>query len=93
VRVCDLLPAGQKPLDAPGADKRGSERVCWTIKRLAAGAKKTFRIVTQVKLGAKLGEQRNKAVVKAANAKRARSLAGVRVVPTADTCPSGFKRC
>jgi uncharacterized repeat protein (TIGR01451 family) len=96
VKVCDRLPGGQQLLQAPDASERSSTRVCWKLKRLKAGAKKTFKVVTQVKFGSKLGTQRNKALAKAGNAKRKSDVVAVRIRSGAGPCPavgSGLTRC
>ena len=96
VRVCDKLPSGQKLLSAPGGDKRSTSKVCWLVKRLRAGAKRSFKVVTQIEMGAKLGKQTNKAFVKGANAKRNGDVADIRVAPTPGTCRvlgPGLARC
>ena len=81
VRVCDRMPSGLRARRVPGGTRKGS-RICWTIGRLAAGARKTLRITAQVKMSAPVGTQRNRASVRAANATGRRTdTAPVRILP------------
>jgi uncharacterized repeat protein (TIGR01451 family) len=96
VRVCDKLPNGQTLLSAPGSDQSSDKRVCWKLKRLKAGAKRKFKVVTQIKLNTKAGGQKNKAIVNAANGRGSRDAAEVDVEPVGGPCPSfrrGSARC
>jgi len=91
VRVCDVLPSGQKALRAPGAKVKG-DRVCWKLKRLAAGAKRAFKITTQVAMTSPIATQVNRAIAKAKNAKgRAVDEAAVRVEPVTGGCFVGAR--
>lgn len=87
VRVCDRLPSGLRLMKARGA-KSNAKRACWTLKRLGAGKKRTFRVTAKVKTSTDSGRVRNRASVNARNARRARDKAGVKVRPAPGACPS-----
>jgi hypothetical protein len=93
VRVCDKLPDGQEVLRAPGANVNEG-RVCWKLERLAAGAKRSFEITTQVDFDAETGRQVNRAVTTAANAPKPRAdREAVDVNPAGGACRVVGRRC
>jgi uncharacterized repeat protein (TIGR01451 family) len=89
VKVCDRPPSALRILSSqPRARKQSAP--CWHVKRLAAGAKRAFRVTAQVADSA-TGVQRNVATVGAANVKGVRAdAASVRVKPLPQT-PCGSR--
>lgn len=81
VKVCDTPPAGQRTLlTTPTA--AGKRKPCWTVRRLAAGAKRVFRMTALVALDSGASVQRNRATVRAANVKGVRAArVTVRIQP------------
>jgi uncharacterized repeat protein (TIGR01451 family) len=92
VKVCDVLPEGLDVLRAPGANV-GDGKACWKIKRLKAGAKRTFKITAQVAMTA-TDTLTNRAKVKAANAARGSDSERVGVNPATGACRTlHLRRC
>ena len=52
VRVCDRLPVGLRYLDSKPKAKVIGRRRCWTIRRLGAGKRRTFRVTVRAAGGA-----------------------------------------
>jgi uncharacterized repeat protein (TIGR01451 family) len=96
VRVCDQPSADLEIIGAPGAEQVSKRRACWVLKLLAAGKKRTLRVIAQVKATAGPGVTPNTATASARNAKGTkRSRASVRVQPLTGACAarSMIARC
>ncbi|HYG97018.1 MAG TPA: DUF11 domain-containing protein, partial [Solirubrobacterales bacterium] len=85
VRVCDHPPAEQRTLRTePAAESK--TKPCWTLEKLAPGARRTFTLTAMVDPGSDRGAQRNRATATAANVKGVRAdVAAVGVKPLPDT--------
>jgi uncharacterized repeat protein (TIGR01451 family) len=87
VEVCDEPSADLEIIGAPGAKQVSKRRACWVIAALAAGGKRTFGVIAQVKSTAKAGVKPNTATARAANARALRrSKASVQVRPLTGAC-------
>jgi uncharacterized repeat protein (TIGR01451 family) len=70
VKVCDRLPSGLSFVSStPRAKRSGSQR-CWTIKRLKAGKRRTFRVTVRAARGAN-GRKVNRATLRSPDIKPA----------------------
>ncbi|MGH2936556.1 MAG: hypothetical protein ACRDPE_00360 [Solirubrobacterales bacterium] len=93
VKVCDEPPAGQRVLrTTPSAEGKGEP--CWTVKVLAAGASRVFRLTVMVAPLSGPEVQRNDASARASNVKGARTdRVAVRIRPLPETaCGSSLGR-
>jgi uncharacterized repeat protein (TIGR01451 family) len=80
VRVCDRLPTGLASVRATPRARLSGGAHCWTIKRLAGGASKTFRLTTRALAGAS-GRVVNTATARSRDARAARARRAVHVQP------------
>lgn len=84
VKVCDRLPAGVTLVTTSPRSKGSAIRRCWTLNRLRAGAKKSFKVVVRVNRATR-GRVVNRADARARNSRNRPSDS----VSTRITMPSG----
>lgn len=84
VKVCDRLPAGVTLVSTSPRSKGSATRRCWTLNRLRAGAKKSFKVVVRVNRATR-GRVVNRADARARNSRNRPSAS----VSTRITMPSG----
>jgi hypothetical protein len=84
VKVCDRLPAGVTLVTTSPRSKGSAIRRCWTLNRLRAGAKKSFKVVVRVNRATR-GRIVNRADARARNSRNRPSDS----VSTRITMPSG----
>lgn len=87
VKVCDRLPSGLRYVSSSPRAKVSGRQQCWTIKLLAAGKSRTFRITVRAASGAS-GRKTNTATVTSPDVRTVRARDAVRLVPLADR-PTG----
>ncbi len=78
VRTCDRLPAGLVRVRATGHAVLSRGRSCWTVRRLAAGATRVYRVRVRVLRGAR-GTAVTRATATAGSVASARATRTVRV--------------
>ena len=80
LRVCDRLGAGLAFVTRPGSTLRDG-RACWTIRRLARGAERNFRVTAQTLAAGSARRVTNVVSVRGANVAGRTARARVRVAP------------
>jgi uncharacterized repeat protein (TIGR01451 family) len=80
LRVCDRLGAGLAFVTTPGARLRNGQ-ACWTIRRLARGKSRTFRVTARASSTESPRRVTNRARVTGANVAARAAQARVRVLP------------
>jgi uncharacterized repeat protein (TIGR01451 family) len=80
VRVCDRLGAGLAFVTTPGARMRNGQ-ACWTVRRLARGKSRTFRVTARASSTESPRRATNRARVNGANVAPRAAQARVRVLP------------
>jgi uncharacterized repeat protein (TIGR01451 family) len=78
VEVCDRLPSGMAFAGATPNAKRRVGRRCWTIERLGAGQRRSFRVTVRVARGAS-GRKTNRAIVTSPDSPPSHARRAVRV--------------
>ena len=79
VRTCDRLPAGLVYASATRGARLSEGRYCWTAKRLAAGASRTYKLTVRALRGTS-GRKVNGVTASSPDARTARASRAVRVV-------------
>ena len=79
VKVCDDLPSGLVFVKATPKAKLSKGKYCWTVKRLAAGKSRTFRMTVRALVGTS-GRKVNTATATSPDARTKRAKRAVRVV-------------
>jgi uncharacterized repeat protein (TIGR01451 family) len=78
VRTCDTLPPGVVYVSSRSRAKLSKGRYCWTVKKLGAGKKRTYRLTARALSGTS-GTVVNRATATARGARTARARRAVRV--------------
>jgi uncharacterized repeat protein (TIGR01451 family) len=79
VRTCDRLPAGMVRVSATRGARLSNGRYCWTARRLAAGASRTYRLTVRALRGAD-GRRISRATASSPDARTARASRALRVI-------------
>lgn len=82
VKVCDRLPSGLTYLSSNPKAKQSGGQHCWTIKSLAAGKSRTFKVTVRAANGAN-GRKVNRATLSSPDTKTLRAKDPVRVLGVA----------
>jgi uncharacterized repeat protein (TIGR01451 family) len=79
VRTCDRLPAGLVYVSSKPTARLTGGQHCWTVRQLAAGASRTYRVVVRALRGTD-GRRVNTATATSPDARRAQARRAVRVI-------------
>lgn len=81
LRVCDRPPSGLALISASGPRTLSNGQACWTIRALASGKARTFRLTARAVSTSRTRTIVNRATVRGANVSSRRASAPVRVRP------------